>query len=89
MKAWSWGLEARTRSSAAVFTAARLSHGAGVVDEDAQRDGHIGVGEGDNVLRGVVLEDVEVVAGEVHDEVAAWSTTVQGRTTSSTSRVRV
>jgi hypothetical protein len=49
---------------------ALVAHGAGVVDEDAEGDGDVGVGEGDDGLKSVVFEDVEVGLLEVEDEVA-------------------
>jgi len=49
---------------------ALVAHGAGVIDQDAEGDGDVGVGERDDVLQGVVFEDVEIALGEVLDEVA-------------------
>jgi len=47
-----------------------VAHGAGIIDEDAEGDGDVGVGEGDDGLEGVVLEDVEVALLEILGEVA-------------------
>ena len=47
-----------------------VAHGAGVIDEEADGDGDIGVVEGDDGLGDVVFPDLEVGFGEVLDEVA-------------------
>ena len=56
---------------ALVHRRALARHGAGVVDHQADGDGQIGVLEADEGLLDAVLEDLEVVFGQVLDQAVA------------------
>ena len=56
--------------SSGVDGGALVAHGAGVINENAEGNGHVRVGEGNDVLEDVVFVDVEIALLEVLDEVA-------------------